>query len=40
MINFTLGMTPESTITLDALRQKALTAVVDELIDRGYGQPR
>jgi hypothetical protein len=36
MIHFTLGMTPESTITVDALRQQALAAVIDELIDRGY----
>jgi len=36
MINFTLSMTPESTIGLNKLRQKALSTVINELADCGY----
>jgi hypothetical protein len=36
MIHFSLGMTPESTIALNDLRQKALPAVINELANCGY----
>jgi hypothetical protein len=36
MIRFTLGITGESTITINDLEEQALSAVVDELADCGY----
>jgi hypothetical protein len=36
MINFSLMMTPESTITLNALWDRALPAVIQQLNDCGY----
>lgn len=36
MIRFSLGITVESTITINNLRAQALSAVIDELADCGY----
>ena len=36
MIRFTLGITTESTITINNPREQALSAVIDELADCGY----
>jgi hypothetical protein len=40
MINFSLSVTPESTVSFGSLWEKAVPAVIDELAHRGYAVHR